>query len=110
MSRIVTRLLLPHKEPHAYYCGNLYWHSAAPSQKMIFDSLQKLQAKGYRAAAFLEGDGITFDNESKTLLEVYEDIKLSFDWSDVELPDNPKTKILLAELKKYQPQPGSFYY
>jgi len=110
MPRIVTRLLLPHKEEHAYYCGNLYWHNAALSQKMIFASLNKLQAKGYRASAFPEGDGITFDNESKTLLEVYEDIKLAFDWSDVELPDNPQTKILLAELKKSEQRPGSFYY
>jgi len=110
MSRIVTRLLLPHKEAHAYYCGNLYWHSPAPSQQMIFDSVNKLQAKGYRASAFPEGDGITFDDESKTLLEVYEDIKLSFDWSDIELPDNRQTKILLAALKKNEPRPGCFYY
>lgn len=110
MKKIITRLLLPHKEENHEYSGNLYWHTANPSQKLIYDSLQKLHTKGYRASAFQEGDGITFENQTKTLVQVYSDIKFAFDWSDVELADNPQTKILLAELKKYETRPGNFYY
>lgn len=108
--KIATRLLLPHKEEHIEFSGNLYWHIPTPSQKMIYDSLQSLTERGYFASPFPEGDGITFSHKSKTLVQVYNDIKLAFDWSDVELQDNPQSKILLAELKKYEPRPGSFYY
>ncbi len=114
MERIVTRLLLPHKEGRIEFNGNLYWGSNIPPQKLINYSRDRLEEKGYWVSCFPEGDGIVFEAKSENLLEIYNDIIWAFDWSDVQLPDNPQSRMVLLDLNnpelKYVPTPGNFYY
>lgn len=77
------------KPPHHEYNGNLLWNvaSVVGKEREISESLDQLRKLGYWASPFPEGDGVTLNDETKSIAidELLEDVRRCFKWLDISV-------------------------